>query len=245
MLVAWAFLATLNAAQASMIWEGRDWGGADFAPAGGDILSGAFTNIGTFLIGEGDTVFAGSATVSLSAHDSLIEGALQGGTGQAPSLEIRALGNITLGGTLDRWRTVSLTSLGGSILLLDGSAVSTSGFGDPMSLRGNPGLSLEKSPGESGQIGAVGSISISTRGATLSQVSSDHPLMFTGGDLRILGDGSLELAGSALLLDNNLVVLPTPLPPSLVFLVSGLATAWLYGRRPWGFQTKRSCGMSW
>ncbi|MBN1667982.1 MAG: hypothetical protein JW862_12880, partial [Anaerolineales bacterium] len=72
------FSMTPGSALAATI-PGADYGGADLVPADGDVLSGTFTNVGTFWIQAGVTVFVDPGTpLSIQADTILIEGILDG-----------------------------------------------------------------------------------------------------------------------------------------------------------------------
>lgn len=61
------------------IITGSNYGGANLTPANGDTLSGTFTNVGTFHIISGRTVYIAQGVIlSISANTILIEGTLNG-----------------------------------------------------------------------------------------------------------------------------------------------------------------------
>ncbi|MCM2356587.1 MAG: hypothetical protein NDI77_00385 [Geobacteraceae bacterium] len=66
------------AEQGQKVIEGQDWGGADLIPADGDVLSGTFTNINRFIVGEGVTVYLGAGDLSVQATSITINGSLVG-----------------------------------------------------------------------------------------------------------------------------------------------------------------------
>lgn len=73
---------------------GSDLGGGDLTPADGDVLSGSFTNVGTFLVPPGATVYVtAGADLSVSASAVIIAGTLDatgagyaGGATSAPGI---------------------------------------------------------------------------------------------------------------------------------------------------------------
>ena len=65
-------MSSAAAAPAAVVIVGGDFGGADLLPANGDVLSGTFTNVGTFKIAAGDTVFVAPG-VPLSVQATLID----------------------------------------------------------------------------------------------------------------------------------------------------------------------------
>ncbi len=89
------------AAHAALI-NGADFGGGNLTPADGDILSGVFTNIGTFTVGAGTTVFVmPGVALSLSANSIVIDGQLNangaGGAGGAGGLVNPTAGSAGFG----------------------------------------------------------------------------------------------------------------------------------------------------
>lgn len=67
-----------SAASAALI-SGGNFGGADLTPSDGDILSGTFTNVGTFTLTPGTTVFIDQGTeLSIAASQINIFGILDG-----------------------------------------------------------------------------------------------------------------------------------------------------------------------
>lgn len=78
------FIVAVTGAHAQTIY-GSDYGGADLDPADGAILSGTFTNVGTFRVQAGRTVTIEQGTVlSVSAVSADIEGTINGvGSGYA------------------------------------------------------------------------------------------------------------------------------------------------------------------
>lgn len=81
---------------------GGDLGGGDLLPANGDILSGTFTNVGTFKIAAGDIIFVDPG-VPLSIQAALIDidGTLDGsGAGFAGGASVVNAGNCVATGTV-------------------------------------------------------------------------------------------------------------------------------------------------
>lgn len=65
--------------EAQMIIVGHDYGGSDLLPANNDILSGVFTNVGTFRIAAGTTVSVDPGEpLSITADEIIIAGTLDG-----------------------------------------------------------------------------------------------------------------------------------------------------------------------
>jgi hypothetical protein len=135
----------VGTAYAYTTYEGGDWGGMDFTPASGDVLSGTFTNIGRFIINAGVTVYAGSGDLSLFSSDALISGTMYGGTALSPSLYLTSQSDITMTSTglLDQWVSVYLAvnsgtiSLNGAITLINDPTLQLS-----TGPRTNPGATL-------------------------------------------------------------------------------------------------------
>ena len=192
-----AVLAGAGTAHASFTWQGGNWGGRDFTPGNGDILSGTFTDIGHLVIGTGDTVYAGSGVVSLTARDAVINGSLYGGSVLSPSLFIDSATTITLNGKLDQWTSITLDA-GTSVTLSPGSYIS--GIGGPSGGTGTVNLPAGGSLSiGSGSInlpaGGAMTVNLPVGGATISNLP---------------GGGILTLA-------------PVPLPPALFLLGPALA----------------------
>ncbi len=80
-----------NRIQATIV--GGDLGGGDLTPADGDVLSGAFTNVGTFVVPAGATVYVEPGTMlSVTANQIIIEGTLDGtGAGYAGGVTPRGV----------------------------------------------------------------------------------------------------------------------------------------------------------
>jgi hypothetical protein len=200
-----AMLAAAEIANASVTWQGGDWGGKDFTPGNGDILTGTFVDIGNFIVDAGDTVYAGSSLISLAADDAVINGTLDGGSALSPSLDISSLTNITLGGTLDQWSSVSLSAgssiITGTISLLSGSSIQT--------------------VGSSGSAPSAGTITLSAGGNLYSagqDVSIGSSPVIIGTNVTLPpGDGTINLD-------------PVPLPSAMCLLAPGLAFAGLVRR---------------
>ena len=58
---------------------GGNWGGAALSPADGDVLSGVFTDVSTFTVAAGTTVYVEDGTpLEVFANNILIEGTLNG-----------------------------------------------------------------------------------------------------------------------------------------------------------------------
>jgi hypothetical protein len=122
-------VAAFGTAHAFTIYNGGDWGGMDFTPADGDVLSGTFTNIGLFSINTGDTIYAGAGDLTLFTNQSLINGILYRGVALSPGFSLTSRGDITITSTgiLDQWESIYLASgggtfsLNGTINILDGA----------------------------------------------------------------------------------------------------------------------------
>lgn len=104
--------------------------GRDFAPANGDILTGTFTDIGSFIVNAGETIYAGSSLLALFANDVSISGTIYGGVSTSPTLDLTSQSNIviTSTGILDQWATINLTAqnaitLSGTVDLDGGSVI--------------------------------------------------------------------------------------------------------------------------
>jgi hypothetical protein len=136
MVLAAAFIATLGTSQA-YIYTGGDWGGMDFTPVNGDVLSGTFTHIGRFIISAGDTVYAGSNQLTLFTGEALVNGNLYRGAALSPGLNLTAVGTLTLGsaGILDRWE---------SIYLKTGGTMTINGTINVLSLGGDTSLPSDR-----------------------------------------------------------------------------------------------------
>ena len=68
-----------SSASVSSTITGGDLGGLDLIPSAGDVLSGTFTNVGTFSVQPGVTVFIDPGVdLSVSASSILIEGTIDG-----------------------------------------------------------------------------------------------------------------------------------------------------------------------
>lgn len=192
-------------ADASFTWEGGDWGGRDFSPADGDILSGSFTDIGHFIINAGETVYAGSSTLSFATNDTVINGIFLGGSALAPSLDIKAQTNITLAGSLDQWSAVSLSSQ--VISLLAGSSVTASN-------------STTATGGTTGSTPSAGCITLNAGGSIFSTRQNIVPSvdLSISKDTPVFSGGSISLA-------------PVPLPATFLLFAPGLAVAALARRK--------------
>jgi len=169
-------LAGVTTAEASITWQGGDWGGNELAPGNGDILSGTFTDVGLFVVGTGDTVYAGSSPVSVSANDVIVNGTLSGGTTLSPSLYLGSSTSLTLAGSLDQWTSVTLSAgtiaVSGDISLLPGSSItlipsSGTGGGSPPSA-GSITLSAGANTYVSAQDIVVGSGSVNISAGNVS-----------------------------------------------------------------------------
>lgn len=135
--------------------------------------------------------------MSFATNETLINGIFFGGSVLSPSLDIVSLTNITLGGILDQWHSVSLSSQG--ISLLAGSSVSV------LNSTGATGGATGSSP-------ASGSINLTAGNSTFSYnqnitacknliISKDSPLVYGG----------------------TITLEPVPIPATLLLFAPGLA----------------------
>jgi hypothetical protein len=70
---------TFSAPSTAAVIVGSDFGGADLVVSNGDILQGTFTNVGTFTVGAGNTVFvANGFGLSIAANTIQIDGTIDG-----------------------------------------------------------------------------------------------------------------------------------------------------------------------
>lgn len=206
---------------ASVIWEGRDWVGADFSPANGDTISGTHINIGSFLISQGSTIYAGAPKVSLQANDASIEGAFLGEVSLS-RLEITADRSLTIAGTIEQWQFISL---GAATAEIDGSLVMSS---TPL-ISSSPLFTIERTlPGVTTVLTAAGGrIVLNGSSASGPSAPSGGLILSSGGNILISNSGSWVLSTTSQdSIHDRLILsgpLPTPLPPSLFLFASGLA----------------------
>lgn len=159
--------------------SGNDYGGADLIPNDGDILNGAFTNVGRFEIRSGVTIYAGTGIeLEVYANDIYINGTINAdGTG--------SLGGVGPGG------------VGGG---LGGGSGSPGGGGGGGAYGGNGGTG-------GGAIGGFGGIAFGKQNITVPSNENDISLGSGGGggssDKSTGGNGG----GSIFLMaDNNLLI---------------------------------------
>jgi len=197
-----AILSFSGSAFAYATWEGGDWGGMDFTPGNGDVLSGTFTNIGRFIINTGDTVYAGSSLLSLSSNDAVISGTLYGGSALSPSLNLNSSNSITMNSTgiIDQWVSIYLASGGttniqGTITVLNSGNVSVNS------------VSVYN-----------GSLSLQSGNLTLNSGGTSRELVVSPGNTLLDSGGSINL-------------LSVPIPAALPLFGSGLALLWILRRR--------------
>jgi hypothetical protein len=103
----------IGIARPGTIIEGGDWGGRDLTPKDGDILVGTFTNVGRFVINNGDVVGYGPGDVTISAATFDIDGSLYGTSSEMSTLTINATSvNFRDGSVLVPFSAGTLTILG-------------------------------------------------------------------------------------------------------------------------------------
>jgi hypothetical protein len=194
-----------GSAHAYATYEGGDWGGRDFTPMSGDVLSGTFTNIGRFIINPGDTIYAKSGALSLFATEAIINGTLKGGVDASPSLTIVSSNSINLNGMLSEWSSIALDS--NQIFLLSGSSIVTKQTGLPVS----------------------GSITLRSGSDVFSPGSS--VIISTGGNLNF-DRGSFAITAPVTTVDGGSInLVATPVPPAVLLLSSGLVAMGFARRR--------------
>jgi len=130
---------------------GTDYGGANLTPASGDVLSGTFTNVGTFTVTSGYTVYvADGVTFSMDADNVTIAGTLNGdgrgsngGTGGRGSLQYGNTGSGSGPGTGGQWGNCVHPAGGGGGGY--GASGGGGGVGIPWSTPGSGGASYGSS----------------------------------------------------------------------------------------------------
>src|ERR1051326_2929664 len=78
-LLLFVFINMITTEVTAQTINGTNYGGADFTPPDGTILNGTFTNVGTFRITVGSTVYVATGVpLSIQANNIIIEGTLNG-----------------------------------------------------------------------------------------------------------------------------------------------------------------------
>ena len=118
---------------------GGDWGGRDLTPGDGDILAGTFTNVGRFVITNGDVVGYGPGAMSITAASIDIDGSFY-------SVPQQTTSNLTLNAV------TSFNLRAGSELVSNAGTISfTAGTltfnGDIVSFNAGTGTTIVNSPG--------------------------------------------------------------------------------------------------
>lgn len=192
----------------SCLLTGSDWNGADLIPENGDVLSGVFTNVGSFRIDEGSSVMF-SSPLEIVANSISIYGSL-GSNDASTSLSLSA---VTIYLASSAFISVPLNS--GSIIM---SAM-------PVRPDGPTGSLI---------VDAGGSITISSGSVTPVVIGSVPPgaagtVTLTGGSIVLIQGGGIVTSAGTLDVNNGGIVLagvdanPVPLPSTAILFGSAFA----------------------